>query len=89
MRKAYIFKAKLNRRTEANAIKWLELCRILYNTALEQRILLWNQRKISLSWYAQKRELPVLKAEFPEFKAVGSQVLQDVMQRVDRAYKGF
>jgi putative transposase len=34
-------------------------------------------------------ELPELKAAFPEYGNVGSQVLQDVIERLDRAYKAF
>ncbi|HYA13962.1 MAG TPA: transposase, partial [Syntrophales bacterium] len=34
-------------------------------------------------------ELPALKQEFPEFKTVGSQDLQDVIERLDRAFANF
>ena len=34
-------------------------------------------------------QLPELKAEFPEYQAVGSQILQEVIERLDRAYKAF
>jgi len=35
------------------------------------------------------KELPALKDAFPEYRTVGSQVLQDVIQRLDRAFQGF
>jgi len=65
------------------------LCRHLYNAALEQRITAYRHNHRAVSFFAQKRELPELKASFPEYKEVGSQVLQDVLERLDKAYQGF
>lgn len=89
MRRTFKYRAKPSRTTEQNAFRWLELCRLLYNTALEQRVLLWQQHKKSLSAYSQNYQLPELKQEFPEFLSVGSQVLQEVIARLDKAYKSF
>jgi putative transposase len=55
------------------------LKRTLYNTALEQRILLWRQRGLSVSRYAQEAELKTLRAELPEYGALHSHVLQEVL----------
>ena len=89
MRKTFLYKVRINQKTEKNCLNWLELCRTLYNLGLEQRILIHKQRKQYVISYNQIKQLPSLKAEFPEFKAVGSQVLQDVLERLDRAFKGF
>ena len=89
MRKAYLYKAKINKETEANCNQWLEICRTLYNLVLEQRIGIYRQHKKSISLYEQMRQLPELKEAFPEFKIVGSQCLQEVLQRVDKAFQGF
>lgn len=89
MRKGYLYRAKINKTTEANCNRWLDICRRLYNLALEQRISVYRQYKKSISVYEQMRQLPQLKAEFPEFKDVGSQVLQDVLQRLDKAFISF
>ena len=63
-------------------------CR-LYNACLEQRITMYRQRGVSVGYNAQQNELPALKAEFPEYKALGSQALQETVRRVDRAYQAF
>jgi putative transposase len=42
-----------------------------------------------VSYYAHKRELPGVKEVRPEYREVGSQVLQDVIQRVERAFAAF
>lgn len=89
MRKSFQYKAKMNKKTEADCLMWLSLCCRLYNICLEQRILFWKQWRISATAVQQMGELPALKAEFPEFKQVGSQALQDVVQRLDRAFKSF
>jgi putative transposase len=57
--------------------------------ALEQRITIYKQGKETVSCYSQINQLPELRAEFPEYADVGSQVLQDVIERLDRAYKSF
>jgi putative transposase len=65
-------------------------CRTLYNVALEQRRMWWDRGQgISATYFQQKAELPVLKAEFPELVEMHSQVLQDVLLRLDRAFQQF
>ncbi|MFH1452405.1 MAG: transposase, partial [Armatimonadota bacterium] len=89
MKKTFLYRAKINKATEDNCRKWLEACRILYNAALEQRILVYNQHKKSISVYEQMKQLVELKVVFPEFKLIGSQVLQEVLQRLERAFQSF
>ncbi len=67
----------------------LEECRCLYNHFLEERKRGWDERQESLTYYGQKATLPALKAYRPELSAVHSQVLQDVVMRVDLAFKAY
>src|SRR6516225_3205009 len=65
-------------------------CRTLYNCALEQRKTWWGRGQgKSASYYQQATELPDLKAACPEYAEVHSQVLQDVLRRVDTTYQAF
>src|SRR5258707_5587262 len=64
-------------------------CRELYNTALEQRITAWQRRRVSVSRYQQEAELTAIRAEFPEYAALHSHVLQDVLARLDKTYQAF
>jgi putative transposase len=64
-------------------------CRALYNTALEQRVLAYQRRRISLTRYEQEAELKAIRAEFPDYAAIHSHVLQDVLARLDRTYQAF
>jgi putative transposase len=70
------------------AVLWR--CRTLYNAALEQRKTWWQRGQGKrATYYQQKAELPNLKADFPDYAEVHSQVLQDVLLRVERAYQAF
>ncbi len=89
MRKTFQYRAIINKQTEAKCNQWLETCRMLYNLALDQRISIYRQHGKSISCIDQKNQLPDLKKEFTEFKAVGSQVLQDVIERLQRAFDAF
>jgi putative transposase len=64
-------------------------CRTLYNTALEERITAYRRCGVTLTCYQQQAELPDLKAAFPEYVAIHSQVLQDVLARLDKTYQAF
>ena len=68
----------------------LNKCRNLYNVSLQHRRDAYKSAsKHSVSYNEQANELPLLKKEFPEYKQVFSQVLQDVLSRTDKAYKNF
>src|SRR5499433_2799470 len=67
----------------------LDLCLRLYNTALEQRIIAWQQARVSVSRYQQEAELKDIRAAFPEYTTIHSHVLQDVLARLDKAYQEF
>ena len=64
-------------------------CRELYNVALEQRITAWRRRHVSVSRYRQEAELKDIRAEFPEYAAIHSHILQDVLARLDKTYQAF
>jgi putative transposase len=89
MQKTFKYRIYANRETITKAESWLWLCRNLYNCALEQRIIAYREHGISLTGYTQMAELPEIKNGFPEYKTVGSQVLQQCLDRLDKAYKAF
>ncbi|UWX63307.1 RNA-guided endonuclease InsQ/TnpB family protein [Deinococcus rubellus] len=67
----------------------LYLCRQLYNAALEERRGAYKKSGVSVRYYEQKRALTEIKADLPEYKGIHSQVLQDVIERLDKSFKGF
>jgi putative transposase len=89
MRKAFKYRLYPNREQAVKLNRTLDLCRELYNAALEQRRAAYRVRRKSVSAAQQMRELPDLKVAVPEVSAVYSQVLQDVLWRVDTAFRNF
>ena len=67
---------------QLEAVLWH--CRALYNVALEQRITAWQRCHVSITRYQQEAELKDIRAEFPEYAAIHSHVLQDVLARLDK-----
>lgn len=65
-------------------------CRTLYNVALEQRKTWWQRGEgKSPTRYMQEGELKAIRKEMPEYAAIHSHVLQDVLARLDRAFQAF
>src|SRR5215469_11105285 len=69
--------------------QWLALCCETYNAALQERRDAYRMAGISIGYALQCAELPACKEVRPELADVNSQVLQDVLKRVDRAFEGF
>ncbi|HEV8193916.1 MAG TPA: transposase [Ktedonobacterales bacterium] len=67
----------------------LLLCRQLYTTALERRITARHRCQVSVSRFEQEAELKAIRAEFPEYAAIHSHILQDVLGRLDKTYQAF
>src|SRR2546426_478899 len=68
---------------------WLGLCCNIYNAALQERRDAYRLAGVSLSYSHQCAELPGCKEVCPALAQVNSQVLQDAVKRVDRAFDGF
>jgi putative transposase len=67
----------------------LLLCRHVYNAAIGERQAAWRMRGVSVTSYQQKAELPGVKEVMPDYGEVHSQVLPEVVLRVDRAFQAF
>ena len=68
---------------------WLELCRLLYNWALAERREHYKRTGYSLVYVDQQNALPTYKQRHSEYLTVHSQVLQNVLTRLDGAFMGF
>ena len=89
IRKSFKYKLKPTLKQEQALDRTLMLCRHVYNAAVGERRDAWQKCSVSVTYYQQKAELPGIKAAMPEYAEVHSQVLQDVMQRVDFAFQAF
>src|SRR5262245_34911572 len=89
LRKTFKYKLKPTPEQERMLDRTLILCRHVYHAAIEERREAWQKCGVSVGYYEQKAELPGIKEAMPEYAEVHSQVLQEVVQRVDRAFQAF
>jgi len=88
--KAYKFKIRRPSKTIVQKFEQhLLICRELYNSALRERIDAYELSKISISYQDQQNQLPEIKLIRDDLKTVYSQVLQDVLKRVDKTFAAF
>ncbi len=69
--------------------KWLETCRVLYNDCLTERRDAWQSCRKSINYYDQADQLKEIKSFDNDLKEIHSQVVQDVLKRIDKAFKNF
>ena len=86
-----VYKYKLTPTPEQASLleRTLALCFQVYNAAIGERREAWRLCGVSVTYYQQKAELPGIKEAMPEYAEVHSQVLQDVVLRVDRTFQAF
>lgn len=89
VRKTYKYKLKPTPEQERAMGFVVRRCRELYNAGLEERQEAWRKRGVSITVAGQSAQLPDIKAVRPEYRDVHSQVLQDVLTRLDRAFQAF
>jgi putative transposase len=89
MAKVFRYRFKPTKAQIAKLNEQLELCRWVYNETLAMRKNAWEQEGKSVSYFETKRMLPIWKESKPQLNSVHSQVLQDVVLRVNLAFKAF
>jgi putative transposase len=88
-RKTYKFRMFPTKAQEKTLVHTLNLCRELYNAALQERRDAYKMVGKSISLYDQQNQLPEIKEVREDLKDVYAQVLQDVLRRLDKAFKAF
>lgn len=89
MRKTFKYRLSPTKIQRTLLNQTLEHCRWVYNETLAMRKNTWENEAKSLSLYDTNKALPGWKEQKPELKNVHSQVLQNVQERVDLAFKAF
>ncbi len=87
--KTYIWKLKPTKPQLAAMEQTVEVCCHLYNGALAERKDAWENERRSVTFAQQCASLPVLKEKSAYLPNIHSQVLQDVMHRVNRSFENF
>jgi putative transposase len=72
-------------------LNWtLARCCELYNASLQERKEAWKYARKSISYVEQSRSFTEIRNSIrPEYQQIGSHVTQNVLQRVEKAYKAF
>jgi putative transposase len=89
MIRAFKYRLDPNPAAAARLDETLAICRELYNAALSERRNAYRATGKGVGFASQSRQLPEIKAEREDVAAVHSQVLQDVLWRVDASFKRF
>ncbi len=89
MQKSYKYRLYPSKAQQRQLEQTLDGCCELYNAALQERREAWRLKKKSLNYHAQAMQLPEIKALREDLRGVHSQVLQDVLKRLDKAFDAF
>lgn len=89
VRKSFQFRLRPTKKQVRLLQVQLDECRWLYNELLEQRKLAHEELDVFLTKYQQLMLLPFLKEERPSLHLIHSQVLQNVVDRLDKAFQAF
>lgn len=89
MNKTLKYRLYLTKHQQKLLQEQLDECRWLYNYFLEERKNAWEKEKRSISYFQQCKSVIALKKERPSLKKVYSQVLQNVADRLDKAFANF
>jgi putative transposase len=87
--KTFVYKLRPTPAQAALLTEAVETCRHLYNHGLGERKTAYQERGESIGFARQSASLPALKRQSSYLPRVHSQVLQDVLHRVDRAFQAF
>ncbi len=87
--KAYKFRLYPTKK-QVGKLEWmLRRCKEVYNAALQERRDAYKMCGVSVSYQMQAEQLPAIKKLREEYKDIHSQVLQDVLKRLDKAFAAF
>ncbi len=89
VRKSFQFRLRPTKKQAKALQNQLSECRWLYNELLEQRKVFHEELDVSLSKYQQLMFLPLLKEERSALAQIHSQVLQNIVDRLDKAFQSF
>jgi putative transposase len=87
--KTFQYRLYPTKKQQTTLNKWLALCCETYNAALQERRDAYRLAVTTIGYSHQCAELPACKEVRPELGEVNSQVLQDVLKRVDLAFAAF
>jgi putative transposase len=89
LRRTFKYRLYPHRRQREKLQATLDVCRELYNAALQERREAWSSHRKSIDYVAQAKQLGEIKTIREDLRALHSQVLQDALRRIDKAFQAF
>jgi putative transposase len=89
VRKTFKYKLAPTTQQERALAFVVRRCRELYNAGLHERRDAWHKCGVNVTAASQSAQLPAIKEVRSEYRDIHSQVLQDVLTRLDRAFQAF
>jgi putative transposase len=89
MQRTFKYRLYPNRKQRERLSAQLDMCRELYNAALQERIESYKTTGQGVTWLQQQSQLPAVKESRPEFKNVHAHTLQAVLIRLNRSFQNF
>src|SRR5205085_11973804 len=85
----YKYRIYPSRAQQTTLERTLGLCCELYNAALQERRNAYKLARKSIGYQDQQNQLPEIRSLRPELGLIHSQLLQDVLRRLDKAFDAF
>src|ERR1043165_6292926 len=89
LHKTYRYRIYPTRRQEQILDAQLAVCCELYNAAIQERRDAWRLERKPISWFDQNYQTTEIRAIRADVADVNAMALQDVLKRVDLAFKAF
>lgn len=89
MRKTFQYRIYPSKTVERELKRTLKTCQVTYNRILDTRISAYKENGSTVSKYDVNKRLTDWKKDDPHLQNVHSQLVQDVSDRVDKAYRNF
>lgn len=89
MDKSFLYRLYPNREQTEKLNRLFGIARELYNSCLAERRYAYKMQGVSLNYYHQANELPGLKKCIPEVGLLNAQCAQNMLRRLDKAFKDF
>jgi len=87
MLRTYNYPLRPNKKQEKEILHLLQLCRHLYNGALEERRSAYKKLGKAITKYDQHKELTEVRAQDPEYGSVSVAILRSALDRLDKSYR--
>ncbi len=89
MRKSYLYRLYPSKEQTTKLSNLLGIARDIYNSALAERKYAYRVQRISLNYFDQASELKELRQALPEVAQLNYSATQDMLRRLDKAFKSF